>query len=282
MRDFTGKVAVVTGGASGIGLALAKHCVSEGMSVVLADTEEGALEAAAESLNEDGSSVVPVTVDVSNATDVERLRDHAFEAFGAVHLLFNNAGVGAGSTVWESSLDDWEWVVGVNLWGVIHSCRAFLPAMLEQNAGGHLLNTASIAGVLPHHPSASYQVTKHAVVALSENLYYTLEERDARVKVSVLCPGWVRTRIMSSGRNRPAELSDGAIKPINTVEEESFWTEIAKKYTVVEPEAVARCVFEAIELEQFWIYPHGSEFDEGLKERMESVFRGRNSALPRK
>ena len=279
MRDFTGKVAVVTGGASGIGLALAKHGVARGMNVVIADIEQGALEQAAEDLTEDGGSVVPVVADMSNAANVERLRDRAVEAFGAVHVLFNNAGMGAGSTVWESSLGDWEWVIGVNLWGVIHSCRAFLPAMLEQDTDGHLVNTASIAGVLSQHPSASYQVTKHAVVALSENLYHTLAERDSKVKVSVLCPGWVKTRIMSSGRNRQAEFKDGPMEPASDADEETFWAEIAKWYTVVEPTTVAARVFEAIEQEQFWIFPHGSEFDEAVKARMESMLEGKNPVL---
>jgi len=276
MQDLTGKTAVVTGAANGIGFALAEHCIDEGMHVALADVEQGALEKAAEVLSEKGGSVVPVVTDVSKVADVERLRDRVFEALGAVHLLCNNAGVGAGGTVWESSLADWKWVMGVNLWGVIHACRIFLPAMLEQNVEGHIVNTASLAGVLPYHLSASYQVTKHAVVALSENLYHSLAQRDARVKVSVLCPGFVKTRILSSGRNRPVELRDGAAGPVSRADEEALWEDIGNQYSVIEPTEVAGRVFEAIRQEQFWIYTHGSEFDDRLKARVESMIEGKN------
>ncbi len=170
MKDFAGKVAVVTGAASGIGYALAERCVREGMKVVLADIEEPALAESARKLGAAGGTVVAVRTDVAQATDIEALARRTLEAFGAVHLLCNNAGVGAGGTVWESTLADWEWVLGVNLWGVIHGVRTFVPIMLGQNTEGHIVNTASVAGLLAYHPSASYQVTKHAVVALSDPL----------------------------------------------------------------------------------------------------------------
>jgi NAD(P)-dependent dehydrogenase (short-subunit alcohol dehydrogenase family) len=204
MREFTGKVAVITGAASGIGRGLAQRCVEEGMRVVLADIEAPALAQAEAELRGAGATVLAVPTDVAQARAVEALAERTMQTFGAVHLLCNNAGVGAGGSIWESSLDDWEWVLGVNLWGVIHGVRSFVPLMLAQDTACHVVNTASIAGLLSYHPSASYQVTKHAAVALSEHLYHSLAERQAKIGVSVLCPGWVRTRILESARNRPA------------------------------------------------------------------------------
>ncbi|MEJ2076720.1 MAG: SDR family NAD(P)-dependent oxidoreductase [Acidobacteriota bacterium] len=208
MKEFRGKVAVVTGAASGIGRALALRCAAENMQVVVADIEESALGRVETELKDSGANTLAVLTDVSNAEDVETLARKTLERFGAVHLLCNNAGIGAGSTAWESTLKDWEWTLGVNLWGVIHGLRAFVPAMLEQDSESHIVNTASVAGLISFHLNAPYQVSKHAVVGLSEKLHYDLEARAAKVKVSVLCPGWVRTRIMDSHRNRPAELEN--------------------------------------------------------------------------
>lgn len=192
MREFHGKVAVVTGAASGIGRSLAERCAQEGMRVVLADVEEGALTQTAESLRSSGADVRAITTDVSRAGDVEALARKTVEAYGGVHLLFNNAGVGGGTTAWGSMLADWQWVLGVNLWGVIHGVHSFVPLMLQQGDEGHIVNTASIAGLTGGPGLAVYKVSKHGVVSISETLYHELALQGAKIGVSVLCPGWVR------------------------------------------------------------------------------------------
>ena len=207
MKEFKGKVAVITGAASGIGRGIAERCAQESMKVVLADVEKNALAQTAAEMHATGATVLAVLTDVSKASDVEVLAQKTLDAFGAIHVVCNNAGVDAIGSSWESMLNDWQWVMGVNLWGVIHGVRVFVPIMLAQDTEGHIVNTASIAGLLPYHPlSASYHVTKHGVVALSEQLYHELAQRGAKVKVSVLCPGGVSTRIMDAERNRPTAL----------------------------------------------------------------------------
>src|SRR5947209_4283023 len=208
MKDFQGKVAVVTGAASGIGRALAGKSAQEGMKVVLADIEEDALRQAEEELKASGADVLAVRTDVSKAEEVEALAQQAFDRYGAVHLLFNNAGVGTGLTVWESSLADWQWVLGVNLWGVIHGIHFFVPRMLAQDSEGHIVNTASSAGLISSSGLGIYKVSKHGVVTLSETLALELAGQGARIKASVLCPEWVNTRIMDSERNRPQALQN--------------------------------------------------------------------------
>ena len=208
MEAFQGKVAVVTGAASGIGRALAERCAQEGMKVVLADIEEPALLQANRELAAQGAETLAVPTDVSQAGDVETLARKAFETYKAVHLLCNNAGVGGGKTAWESTLADWEWVLGVNLWGVIHGIHFFVPRMLEQQSEGHIVNTASMAGLIYGPGQSSYKVSKHGVVSLSETLYYELALQGASLKVSVLCPGYVNTNVLDSQRNRPARLQN--------------------------------------------------------------------------
>ncbi|HUV26816.1 MAG TPA: SDR family NAD(P)-dependent oxidoreductase [Anaerolineales bacterium] len=205
MKEFNNKIAIVTGAASGIGRAIVERYTQEGMKVVLADIEEKALSQTEQELRATSANVLSVRTDVSRAEDVNALAEKALNTFGAVHLLFNNAGVGAGSTAWDTSNNDWTWTLSVNLWGVIHGIQAFLPIMLAQEEESYLFNTSSIAGLLPFHAVAPYQVSKHAVVALSEKLYYDLGENENKIKVSVLCPGWVQTRILDSERNRPPE-----------------------------------------------------------------------------
>ena len=198
MNEFNGKVAVITGAASGIGRALADRCVHEGMKAVLADVEVDALAKTEASLKASGATVLAVQTDVSQARDVAALAEKTVEAFGAVHLLCNNAGVGTEAAVWESTLEEWEWVMGVNLWGVIHGVRTFVPVMLAQDTECHIVNTASMAGLISGPGLGAYKVTKHAVVSLSETLHHELGERGAKIRVSVLCPGIVNTRIMES------------------------------------------------------------------------------------
>jgi NAD(P)-dependent dehydrogenase (short-subunit alcohol dehydrogenase family) len=276
VKDFKDKVAVITGAASGIGRAIAERCVQEGMKVVLADVEEPALVQTEQELRAKGGNVLAVGTDVSKVSDVEMLAQKTLNSFGAVHLLFNNAGVGAGSTIWESSLADWQWVMNVNLWGVIYGIRVFVPIMLTQDTECHIVNTASAAGLVPYHPAAPYHVTKHAVVALSEHLCHSLAERNAKVKASVLCPGWVNTRIMDSGRNRPPELQDEPMSESMSPELEVIVQEMRQAaQTGMSPEQVADYVFKALRVEQFYILTH-PEFNSMVQNRMENILKQRN------
>jgi NAD(P)-dependent dehydrogenase (short-subunit alcohol dehydrogenase family) len=276
MKEFKDKIAVITGAASGIGRGIAERCVQEGMKVVLADVEEPALAQTEQELRSAGATVLAVKTDVSSAADVEALAQKSIDAFGEVHLLFNNAGVGAGSTIWESSLADWQWVMGVNLWGIIHGLRVFVPIMLTQDTECHIVNTASVAGLLPYHPAAPYQVTKHAVVALSEQLYYSLGENNAKVKTSVLCPGWVNTQIVDSARNRPPELEDEQMsEPLNP-EHEAVVQEMRQAAQAgMSTQQVADYVFKAIRAEQFYILTH-PEFNAMVQQHMEAVLQQSN------
>jgi NAD(P)-dependent dehydrogenase (short-subunit alcohol dehydrogenase family) len=254
MREFRGKVAVITGAASGIGRAIADRCVRSGTKVVLADIESDPLARAEAELKEMGGEVLSALTDVSRRADVEALAAKAFQAFGSVHLLFNNAGVAAGGAAWEATWSDWEWVIGVNLWGVLHGVKVFAPLMLAQNTECHIVNTASSAGLICGGISAPYSLTKHAVVALSESLYLTLHQRKSLLKVSVLCPGLVRTNIGDCERNRPAELRNEPAPRTPEMEagRAAFEALIAAS---MPPPQVAEAVFDAIAREQFYILP---------------------------
>jgi len=257
MQEFKDKVAVITGAASGIGRGIAERCAQEGMKLVLADVEETALAQAEQELQTAGATTITVRTDVSKASDVEELAQKALDAFGAVHLLFNNAGVGGGTTVWESTLEDWEWVLGVNLWGVIYGIRAFIPIMLNQNTECHIVNTASIAGLISGAGLGIYKVTKHAVVSLSETLACELAERNANIKVSVLCPAWVNTRIMESERNRPAELQNlDTNQPMSPEMETMVQEMIQAVQSGTSTKQVAEHVFDSIRNERFYILTH--------------------------
>ncbi len=209
MKDFQDKIAVITGAASGIGRALADVFAEEGMRLVLADVEPTALAKAASELTAEGYDVLPVVTDVRRAEDVQRLADQTISEFGAVHLVCNNAGVFAGGTLWESPIEDYDWLFGVNVWGVVHGIRTFVPIMLEQDTECHILNTASMAALTVMPFAGIYHATKHAVLALSEALHHELAARDAKIKVSALCPELVSTHIDDAARNRPEELGRG-------------------------------------------------------------------------
>ncbi len=269
---------MITGAASGIGRGIAERCVREGMKVVLADIDEANLAIAEAELKALGGTVLGVRTDVSKRNDVEQLARRALDAFGQVHLLFNNAGVGAGGTPWEATWNDWEWVIGVNLWGVIHGVKIFTPLMLAQNTECHIINTSSAAGLVVGGFSAPYSVTKHAVVALSESLYLTLEKQNSLVKVSVLCPGLVRTNIADAERNRPAELRNGPVKM--TPEMQAGLTAFkAILDASMPPLQVAGVVFDAIEKEQFYILPH-PEWIEVIQLRTDKLLRMENPQSP--
>src|SRR3954454_25338544 len=206
MKLDKGKVAVVTGAASGIGLALAQRFAQSGMNVVLADVDEDGLAAAAKQVETNGVETLTVKTDVTDEASVQALAAASLERFGGAHVVCNNAGVASTADAWFGPISSWQWVLGVNLWGVIYGVRAFLPTLIQQGEG-HIVNTASIAGLYPGF-GPSYDASKHAVVALTEDLYRTLTSMGLPVGVSVLCPGWVRTRIMDSERNWPGALGD--------------------------------------------------------------------------
>jgi NAD(P)-dependent dehydrogenase (short-subunit alcohol dehydrogenase family) len=278
VNDFKNKTAVITGAASGIGRALAERAAQEGMKVVLADIEEKALTETTQAMQTAGATVLPVFTDVSKPDDIEALAQKTMEAFGAVHLLCNNAGVGGGGTIWERSLADWQWILGVNLWGVIHGVRTFVPLMLKQDVECHVVNTASMAGLVSPPMMGVYSVSKHGVVTLSEILHHELAQRGAKIKVSVLCPGFVNTRIMDSARNRPAELqTDEAESPEQQALRQMFreWIENG-----MPPAQVADCVFRAIREDNFYILTH-AESKEAVRLRMEDILQERNPTNPR-
>jgi NAD(P)-dependent dehydrogenase (short-subunit alcohol dehydrogenase family) len=254
MQEFTDRVAVITGAASGIGRAIADKCAEQGMKLALADVEEEALNRAARELEAAGATVMTVVTDVSRLADVEALADKTYARYGAVHLLCNNAGVGAGSTVWESAIADWEWVLGVNLWGVIYGVKTFVPRMIAQDTECHIVNTASIAGLIAGPMMGIYNVSKHGVVALSETLVHELAERQAKVKISVLCPGYVNTRIMESARNRPTRFQvQEDLRPEDQANRD------ARRQAVeagIPAEVVADAVFAALREDRFYIFTH--------------------------
>jgi NAD(P)-dependent dehydrogenase (short-subunit alcohol dehydrogenase family) len=273
MKEFKDKVAVITGAASGIGRALAERGAHEGMKVVLADVDGDALTATAAALQATGAPVLAVVTDVSKAQAVDALAQRTLAAFGAVHLLCNNAGVWAGVSAWDSALADWEWVLGVNLWGVIHGLHTFVPLMLAQGTEGHIVNTASMAGLLTGRGPAVYRVSKHAVVALSEMLCHQLAQQEAKVKVSVLCPGGVDTQILNAARTRPAHLpATGPLRP----EEEAVRKATQRRVqTGMSPRHVAECVFRAIVADKFYVLTDPAA-KAWVRTRMEDILEERN------
>jgi NAD(P)-dependent dehydrogenase (short-subunit alcohol dehydrogenase family) len=272
MRDLTGKVAVVTGAASGIGRAMAERFASAGMKVVLADVEDPALQAVAKEMAGRGAAVLAVRTDVSQADEVATLAKKTLQTFGAVHLLCNNAGVGSGGLSWTLTVQDWEWTLGVNLWGVIHGIRTFVPIMLEQKSEGHIVNTASMAGMISGPGMAPYNVSKFGVVTLSETLHLELQMTGASIGVSVLCPGWVNTRINESERNRPTTLADAAPQ----TPQSGAMREMLKKVlaTGLPPAEVANLVVDAIRDGRFYVLTHPA-WNPAITRRAEGIVAGR-------
>ena len=271
MQQLRGRVAVVTGAASGIGFGLAERFAAEGMRVVLADVERDALDQAAERLRATGAEVEAVVCDVAQAAAVADLARRTVDAFGAVHVVCNNAGVAdtSGAAVWEASLADWQWVVGVNLWGVIHGVRTFVPILLEQGDEGHVVNTASVAGLTVGR-LGSYSVTKHAVVALSEALAGELAAIGARVGVSVLCPGLVRTRILEAGRNRPPTAEPRQPAAPNPVPGQALDSLRQRMPEGTPPAEIAASVVEAIQTNRLYVLPHPAALTQ-VRQRFESI-----------
>lgn len=265
MKALEGKVALVTGGASGIGLALARRALAEGMQVVIADIEQSALDRASLELD-GGDRLLALSCDVRDATAMGGLAEAVAQRCGPVALLFNNAGVGGGGLAWEASEDDWDWVLGVNVRGVINGLRAFVPQMIEAGEG-HVVNTASIAGLVSAPGTATYTVSKHAVVALSEVLQGDLRNQGANVGVSVLCPSFVATRIYASDRNREQDLT--AEQRAEQAAIEDMVGEMFKDAT--SPDIVADLVFQAIADEQFYILPQPIGSYPLIEQRMRSI-----------
>jgi NAD(P)-dependent dehydrogenase (short-subunit alcohol dehydrogenase family) len=274
MKEFKDKVALVTGGASGIGYAMADRFASVGMKIVLADIEEPALDVAERNLKDKGAPVLSVRTDVSKAAEVEHLAARAYDHFGAVHVLCNNAGVGGAGLTWEQSLEDWQWVIGVNLWGVIHGLRAFVPRMLAQGTEGHIVNTASVAGLISTPYMSVYQATKHAVVAITESLRMELEMLGSSIGASVLCPGFVATNIGESERNRPEELRSAATT--KETDQQAVMRELARQQISagIKPAEVAEMVLESIRDDRFYVLTH-PRFKKVIRLRMENILEGK-------
>lgn len=272
MEALTGRVAVVTGAASGIGRAMVDRFAADGMRVVLADVEEGPLHQAEQELAGSGAEVLAVRCDVADRAAVDALADAAWSRFGGVHLLCNNAGVSGGTgPVWETTAKDWQWVVGVNLMGVVHGIQAFVPRMVEGGDEGHVVNTSSVLG-LSSGGGSIYSVTKHAVTRLSEGLFHDLQGVGARIGVSVLCPGLIATRIVSSERNRPDELRDELDEP--TAAEAAQRRELMQGFFLAEgmaPAEVAAIVVDAVRVQRFYVLTHPEMIKPHVEERLRAV-----------
>jgi NAD(P)-dependent dehydrogenase (short-subunit alcohol dehydrogenase family) len=274
MELVPGRVAVVTGSGSGIGLALAERFAGSGLNVVLADVDEAALAVAAERVSAVGVEALAVPTDVSDEASVQALCATALERFGQVHVVCNNAGVTSRADAWFGPLAAWTWVLGVNLWGVIHGVRTFLPVLAGQSEG-HIVNTASIAGLLPGF-SPPYDASKHAVVAITEDLYRTVRQVGLPIGVSVLCPGWVRTAILDADRNWPARL--GALPPAGMASE-IVMPHVQRAIDEGTPPAmVADRVAQAIEEDRFWVFPN-PDFVNLAMRRWHSIAEAENPVL---
>jgi NAD(P)-dependent dehydrogenase (short-subunit alcohol dehydrogenase family) len=284
MKVFKDRVAVITGGASGFGREFAIIGARLGMKLVLADVQQDALDKARVELEAQGAQVLAMRCDVRHAEEVQALADATMEKFGAVHLVFNNAGVGSGGLIWENTQADWDWVIGVNLWGVIHGVRIFTNLMLEcarkdPQFEGHIVNTASMAGLLNAPTMGVYNVSKHAVVSLSESLYQDLKLVEAPIGASVLCPYFVPTGISQSHRNRPEDVPGSA--PTASQRAAQAMSDKAVNSGKVTAEEVAENTFKAIADEQFYIFSHPGALG-NVQERMEDIVLQRNPGDPYK
>lgn len=278
MKDLNGKVAVVTGAASGIGKAMAERFARAGMKLALVDIEEDALDRTASSLRASGAEVLTQIVDVADAEKMDALRDAVFAQFGTAHVICNNAGVAATGKTWELTTADWEFTMRPNIWGVIHGIRVFGPRLIEQGEG-HFVNTASMAGLVAMGNMAPYNVTKFGVVALSETLYWDLQSEGTDVGVSVLCPAFVNTRIWDSERNRPAHLQNA---PRSTNSAASEGSQNVMKHVVesgIPAEGVADRVHDAVVNNELYILTHSATLP-ALEKRTAHILKGENPTLP--
>ena len=276
MKEFKNKVAVITGAGNGFGLEFAKECASREMKVVIADIDEQDLKKAETLIKEMGAEVLSVVTDVSVYDEIKNLADKTIEKFGSVDLLFNNAGVGVAGPVWELPMREWDWIIGTNLYGVIHGLKAFIPIMLKQNTPCHIVNTASVAGLFTTQTSVAYHTTKHACVALSEATNYSLQAINSKIKMSVYCPGFVQTDIDNCDRHRPERFKIDPNEPY--YQSSSYKSGIERTHFVIRNgiplDSVRQSVFIAIEEEQFYILTHpqyGPLIGKRVKDMLEGV-----------
>jgi NAD(P)-dependent dehydrogenase (short-subunit alcohol dehydrogenase family) len=278
MKTLKGKVAVVTGGASGLGRAMALHFAREGMNVAIADIEQARLDEVVSELKGLGVNAIGVRTDVSKSTEVDALARRVVADLGGVHVVCNNAGVSPLGLAWENSLADWEWMLGVNLWGVIHGVRVFTPLLLAQDEG-HIVNTASVAGLINPPNSGMYNVTKHAVVALTETLYHDLGERKSKVSCSVLCPAYVPTGIADSERNRPPEFANPSVeKSPEQVAKEAMLRKAVRSGRL-SADDIGAAVLAAVKEDRFYILTH-PKISGAIRARMEDILEGRQPRNP--
>jgi NAD(P)-dependent dehydrogenase (short-subunit alcohol dehydrogenase family) len=283
VKTFKGGTAVITGAASGFGLEASRIAARMGMNVVMADVQQDALDTAATEIKGLGAQVLPFRLDVAKAAEVEAMGAATFERFGAPNFVFNNAGVGGGGLIWEHTLKDWEWIVGVNLMGVAHGVRVFTPMMLEAakknpTYEGHIVNTASMAGMLNAPNMGAYNVTKHAVVSLSETLYQDLRLVTDQIGASVLCPYFVPTGIDTSHRNRPADLQADAKPTKSQLISQAMSTKAVSSGRITAA-TIAQYVFDAMAEGRFYIFSHPHALG-SVQTRLEDVMNSRNPTDP--
>lgn len=277
MQELKGKVAVITGAAEGIGKAIAVAAAAEGMRLVLADISDTLLNSTVQELRANGTEVIGVVTDVAKESDIQTLADQAYAQFGHVHLLVNNAGVAFAKSAWETTAKDWEWIMGINLYGITHALRIFIPRMLASDEVAHIVNTASVAGLIAEPALAAYNVSKFGVVALSESLHHDLSLRKSKIGVSVLCPSWVKTRIIDAERNRKTEDRIQA----DQLEKLSQKTGAAINKAVeagISPQQVASDVIAAVKANTFYILTH-PETKAAVAIRSEDILQGRPPSL---
>ncbi|MHA2393899.1 MAG: SDR family NAD(P)-dependent oxidoreductase [Promethearchaeota archaeon] len=277
MSNFKGKIAVITGAASGIGFGLAEKFVHEGIKVVLADIEVNSLNHAAKKLEEMGGDVLSVVTDVSKIDDVRSLAEETIEKFGIIHILCNNAGVGfagnSSTTIWENSLSEWKWILGVNLWGVIHGIHVFVPIMLNQDVKCFIINTCSTSGLISPPPWVSiYSITKHAIIAITESLRTELQHFSKKIKVLALCPGFVLTNLINSERNRPEELYNEVVTSPQLDLIMNIYRQSIEKG--ISPQQVAEILFQSLNGDKFYIPTDRHRFyGNVVKRRMEAILK---------
>lgn len=279
MKNFKNKVAIITGAGSGIGLAIANKCVKEGMKVVLADIDERALRRAERKLKKGGAEILTIATDVSKPKDIEMLANKVIATFGEVHLLFNNAGVSNAKYTWNYTLKDWEWQLGVNLFGVINGIRTFVPIMLKQNKDCLIVNIASIEGLISGSGpgGAIYGVSKHGIISLTETLRTELAQIKTKLKIALACPGWVHTKIFRINRNRPEEFQNEPNEEIEDYKLEDstgLFQELFDKSPPILPETAANKIFQGIKEDKFYILTHKDDvLKEKVKERFDEILK---------
>ena len=278
MKRFAGRIAVVTGAGGGLGRELALRFAREGMKLALADIDEAALAKTGSELKASGSAAIAVRCDVSNGADVEALAARTLDAFGAVHVVCNNAGIAPLGVVWENTAADWQWTLGVNLWGVIHGVRVFTPILLRQDDEGHIVNTASVAGLIAPPGMGMYNVSKHAVVALSETLHHDLALRGAKVRCSVVCPAYFPSGIAESERSRPAALNETREKSAEDLARDATMRKAVQSGRLSAADIAAQ-VFEAVRDERFYVLTHPRILP-AVEARMRDILEGRNPGSP--